>query len=107
MVFVESPSFDAWREAHLDDAAFRALQLTLLGDPLIGDLIPGGRGLRKMRVPLSDRGKRGGARVIYYYWISRDTIYLLFAYSKSRRSDLTRDQLRRLGAVLNEEFNDG
>jgi hypothetical protein len=103
MVFVESPWFDAWRAAHLDDVAFRALQSTLLADPLIGDLIPGGRGLRKMRIGLQGRGKRGGARLIYYYWTSRGTVYLLYAFAKNERADLTRSQLRQLGALLSEE----
>jgi len=42
----------------------RELQVILLENPSVGDLIPGGRGLRKLRVPLPGRGKRGGARVI-------------------------------------------
>jgi hypothetical protein len=107
MVFVESPWFDAWRAEHLDDDAFRELQITLLAHPLTGDLIPGGRGLRKLRMTMMGRGTRGGARVIYYYWSTRGIIYLLYAFAKNRHADLTRDQLWRLGRLMCEEPDDG
>ena len=55
--------------------------VTLLENPAAGDLIPGGRGLRKLRVPPRER-KTGGARVIYYHWVSRDQCYLVYAYAK-------------------------
>lgn len=37
------------------------LELALVADPEAGDLIPGAKGLRKIRRPLAGRGKRGGA----------------------------------------------
>ena len=49
----------------------------LAASPEVGDLIPGTGGLRKVRVPLAGRGKRGGARVIYYVYDQRLPIYLL------------------------------
>ena len=48
-------------------------------DPAAGQVIPGGRGLRKVRRPLAGRGKREGARVIYYHLAANHTIYLVFA----------------------------
>ncbi len=82
------------------------MQTVLLDNPAAGDLIPGGRGLRKLRVPLTGRGKRGGARVIYYHWVSRECCYLVHAYAKNRATDLTRDQLQRLAAVIEAEIRD-
>jgi hypothetical protein len=107
MIFVESPWFATWRGQHLSDEAFRALQNELLTQPLSGDLIPGGEGLRKLRLALPGRGKRGGARVIYYYWRRADRIYLLLAYAKNEQTDLTRDQARRLKAAMNEDLSNG
>ena len=107
MVFIESPWFDVWRSKNLSDAAFDALQNTLFVEPHAGDLIPASGGLRKLRIALTGRGKRGGARVIYYYWLDRDCVYLLFAFAKNARSDLTKDQVRRLGAAMREELDDG
>jgi len=55
------------------------LELALVADPKAGDLIPGATGLRKIRRPLTGRGKRGGARVIYYHLVSDHQILLLYA----------------------------
>src|SRR5262245_33155820 len=105
MIFVESPWFDTWRRRHFDDAAFQRLQLVLLADPHAGDLIAASGGLRKLRLALPGRGKRGGARLIYYYLAEDDRIYLLYAYAKNAQSDLTREQLRQLGAAMRREFD--
>jgi hypothetical protein len=65
MIFIELPIFIRCTAELFSDEDIRAMQNTLLENPNAGDLIQGGRGLRKLRVPLSGRGKRGGARVIY------------------------------------------
>ena len=59
MLFIELPAFA--RQDLFDDDGLRAVQLRLLEDAEAGDLIPGGRGLRKLRAALPGRGKRGGA----------------------------------------------
>ncbi len=107
MVFVESPWFKAWCDEHLGDERLRDLQNLLLESPDAGDLIRNSGGLRKMRVALPGRGKRGGARVIYYHWVSRDRLYLLIGYAKNVQAELTRDQLKRLAAAMNEDLEDG
>ena len=107
MVFVESPWFSAWRESNLADDLFRALEETLSLHPEAGALISGGRGLRKIRVALAGRGKRGGGRVVYYHWARKDRIYLLMGYAKNVRAELSRDQIRRLARVIHEEADNG
>ena len=107
MVFVELPVFVRCASELFSDDELRELQVTLLENPAAGDLIPGGRGLRKLRAPLPGRGKRGGARVIYYHWVGRDQCYLVYAYAKNVAADLTRDQLRRLAEVMDVEVNHG
>ncbi len=74
--------------------------MALLADPEADDLIPAGHGLRKLRHPLPGRGKRGGARIIYYHISSEGLIYLVFAYAKNVREDLTRDQLKLLTQLI-------
>ena len=66
MVFIELPLFGKYFSFTDDELA--AVQERILDDPRRGDLIPGGRGLRKLRAAVAGRGKRGGARVIYYVW---------------------------------------
>ena len=105
MVFVELPLFT--RYASFTDEELLAVQVTLLRNPAAGALIPGGRGLRKLRAGQGGRGKRGGARVIYYWWRPRSRCYLVFAYPKTAQADLTRRQLRELAAVMDEEVGNG
>lgn len=72
-------------------------------NPQAGDVIPGAGGLRKVRVPLTGRGKRGGARVISYFVDARG-VYLLLAYAKSDQGNLTPDQTRALGRLVETLF---
>ena len=106
MVFIELPIFVRCAEDLFTDEDITKLQLMLLRNPSVGALIPRGRGLRKLRVPLPGRGKRGGARVIYYHWVNRDLCYLIYAYAKNAASDLTREQLHHLAAAMAHEVDD-
>lgn len=105
MVFVEAPWFAKWRDEYLDDETFSALLAVLEADPVVGAHI--GHGLRKLRIALPGRGKRGGARVIYLYRAAHDRIHLLYGYAKNAQANLTKDQLRRLIAALDEELRNG
>jgi hypothetical protein len=105
MIFVELPLFT--KHAPFTDDELAALQQTILDNPLAGDPIPGARGLRKMRAALGGRGKRGGARVIYFLWSARDCCYLVFAYAKNEQTDLTAAQMKMLGALMREVMRDG
>lgn len=69
-VFVELPAFERHRADYLDDDAFRRLENLLMKHPEAGDPMPGTGGLRKLRFADARRGKgkRGGLRVIYYWW---------------------------------------
>ena len=105
MVFIESPWFSKWRDGFLDDEAFSALLAALERDPLVGAHL--GHGLRKVRIALPGRGKRGGGRVIYLYRAAHERIHLLYGYAKNVQVDLTKDQLRRLITALDEELGNG
>ena len=65
-----------------------------------GDVIPGGAGLRKLRWERAGMGKRGGARVIYYYATEKEEVYLLLAYAKNRQENLTKEQLKKLVQLM-------
>ena len=106
MVFVELTPFVAFREAHWNDEELRALQNDLIRTPDGGKLVRGGSGLRKLRWQAQGRGKRGGARVIYYWHVSRERIYLIYGYVKSERENLAPSQIKFL-ADLMKDLNDG
>jgi hypothetical protein len=107
VIFIELPAFVRVSIGLFDDEDLRKLQETLLANPETGPVIPGGGGLRKLRVPLPGRGKRGGARVIYYWWSQRERCYLVYAYAKNEQTDLTRDQLKQLAQIMKQEVGNG
>ena len=78
----------------------------LLQEPRLGVVIPGGSGVRKLRVRSSDlqRGKRGGFRLLYSLdERSQLIIYLVFIYAKSDREDVTRKELQDLMREIESE----
>ena len=107
MILVESPQFTRAITELMDDDGYRLLQAVLLENPEAGAIIVGSGGLRKVRWALPGRGKRGGARMIYYYWVVKSRIYLLYAYSKSAKGDLTREQVKILAGLMQREVRDG
>ena len=69
-------------------------------NPEAGDLIPGSGGIRKIRWRRQGAGKRGGVRVIYFYYGIDMPLYLLMIYAKARRDDLSRDARRTVQALV-------
>jgi hypothetical protein len=92
--------------ALLSDEEYAELQGVLIVQPDAGDVIPGTGGLRKLRWSQKRRGKgkRGGVRVIYYWYVSGSLIYMLLAYSKDDQDDLTTAEKRLLARLVAEEF---
>ncbi len=96
----ETPTFS--RQADKIFSRDERLELIdfLARNPLAGDEIPGTGGLRKLRFAASGRGKRGGARVIYYYYADEAMpIYALLVYAKARKVDLTPNERRAVSAL--------
>jgi hypothetical protein len=94
--FFKSPSFarqttelDAWEQVD-------ALKQRLVADPVIGDVIKGTMGLRKIRMPLPGRGARGGGRVVYFQIVAPATILFLALYAKNEQDDLDHDDKKAL-----------
>lgn len=87
--FIYTPLFERLCRDLLDDEAMRRVEERLLIEPRSGELVADTGGVRKLRVPLPGRGKRGGARVVYLYVELRRRIYFLLAYAKNERVDLS------------------
>lgn len=71
----------------------------LAHNPEAGDVIPGTGGVRKLRWGRICSGKRGGARVVYFYYRSDCPLYLLVAYAKAQAADLTPDEKKAVTAL--------
>ena len=100
MEFEELPAFTRQMTTLMDDDEFGDLQAALAARPEAGKLIPQSGGLRKLRWAGKGRGKRGGLRIIYFWWISKERISMLMVYPKNEQDDLTADQLKELKAQL-------
>ncbi len=105
-LFVELPAFAKYRADYLDDEGFRGLQQSLLKNPEAGDVIEGTGGLRKLRHGDQRRGKgkRGGLRVIYYWWDGGRQFWLFTLYDKDEMENLSADEKKVLKGMLKTEL---
>ena len=105
-VFVELSTFSRFRADYLDDEGFRGLQDAMMKNPEAGDVIEGTGGLRKLRHGDSRRGKgkRGGLRVIYYWWDGGSQFWLFTLYDKDEMADLSAEEKRAFKVRLKKEL---
>lgn len=96
----ETPTFVRQTEKLFSEQEKRELIDFLAANPLAGDEIPGTGGVRKVRFAASGRGKRGGARVIYYYLDKTMPLYALLAYAKNDKGDMTPAEKRAVSALV-------
>lgn len=104
---VETPEFLSATRKLLDDAERSLLVEYLAYNPSAGDLIPGTGGLRKLRWGLEGRGKRGGARVIYFFHNATLPLFVLTAYAKNERADISqaeRNEFQKLTKLLVQNY---
>jgi hypothetical protein len=85
LTVVETPQFlrqaeNVWTEAERQDFVDYIAR-----NPEAGDLIPETGGIRKVRWRRQGMGKRGGARVIYFYYDLATPLFLLMVYAKAVR----------------------
>lgn len=96
MTFEEDPDFTEKALRLIGDDGIFAIQMYLMEQPAAGDVIPGSGGCRKLRWAAKGHGKRGGARVIYYWFTTADRILLLDLYAKNESENLSAAQLKEL-----------
>lgn len=107
MEFVEAPAFTRHVYRYLSEEGYRRLQNRLALAPESGDVISGTGGFRKIRWADERRGKgrRGGLRVIYYFFAKDQQIWLMTLYDKDEVSDLTPSEKRALKQAIEFELS--
>jgi hypothetical protein len=96
MIFIEDQGFQKRRKGLLDDDELFGFLEWLAVHPEGGKIIPGSGGLRKLRWAAKGHGKRGGVRVIYFWWMADDRILLLDIYAKGEQEDLAAAEIAKL-----------
>ena len=109
-IFVELPSFrKEWKAMGLDDDDLRRLQEELLTDPKVGKVMRETGGVRKIRFAFEQQGKSGSARVIYVDFEVHEKLYLLTAYPKNEKDNLSkaeRNTLKQLVGILKQQLDE-
>lgn len=100
--FRETFAFTKKVTSKMSEESYFELQDYLQENWSRGDLIPHGKGLRKIRWRAEGRGKRGGFRVIYYLATKQGYIYFLALYAKNEKTDLSREELKDLTAIVED-----
>ena len=104
--FVRLPEYERTAKDLLSDDDERRIEHALVENPEAGAVVAKTGGVRKLRVALPGRGKRGSARVIYFYRSAKGRVYLLYAYAKGAAeslSDQGKREMRRLTSMLERE----
>lgn len=101
---VETPGYLKASEAIFTEAERAEIVSMIAADPECGDLIQGTGGFRKVRVGRRGIGKRGGARVIYIFCNERFPIFLIAAYTKNEKDNLTKKERNELSRLAGEIF---
>jgi hypothetical protein len=102
--FIETTEFSTWQSRFLPGDAYAKLQKELIANPQTGKVMPGCGGLRKARItdPKRQKGKRGGARVIYLHIPEAHQFLMLDIYGKGEKDDLTRAEKKDLRTLAGE-----
>lgn len=105
MVFKETSVFTKQIERLIPDEQYREFHQELIFNPQAGNVIKGSGGLRKIRWRTASGGKRGGIRVIYYWYSEDKEIFLLLAYGKNETEDLTAKEIKLLRTLIEDNLS--
>jgi hypothetical protein len=99
--FVMMPEFDRqWEKLGLGDEELRELQEALLQNPKAGVVIRGTKGLRKTRIAFEGQGKSGSGRVVYVDFAAHEILYLITAYPKNEKDNLSKAELNAIAGMI-------
>ena len=100
MEFIETSLFTRLIYNYLNEEEYLGLQVYLLRYPDSGKIVPGSGGVRKIRWAIKGKGKSGGIRVIYYWKLNDDEIWLLTVYGKSDQKSIPSHILKQIAEEI-------
>lgn len=104
MRIIETPVFTKRVLKILSEEEYRQFQTDLISNPEAGNIIQGSGGIRKIRWSGSGRGKRGGSRILYYWFDSHGLLLMLFIFNKNDKDDLSKEQIKTLRTIVESEY---
>jgi len=102
---VETPTYLKAAERLFSAAEREGIVAMVSSNPECGDVIQGAGGFRKVRVGRGGMGKRGGARVVYILRNESFPIFLIAAYAKNEKENLTKAERNELAKMADAIFN--
>jgi len=103
---VETPTYLKAASSLFTEAQRAAIVTAIASDPEAGDVMPGTGGYRKRRFGRSGIGKRCGARVVYLYGGVDFPIFLITAYAKAEKGNLSKAEQNALAKMAGSFFAD-
>lgn len=101
--FIMTNEFDKnWKAMGLNDDDLKSLQEELILNPTKGDLMKETGGLRKLRIAFEGRGKSGSGRVCYVDFAVYDKIYLITAYPKNEKENLSKTERNAIAKMIEQ-----
>lgn len=89
-----------WKDIGMTDEDLRELEIFLCVHPQAGDMMEETGGLRKLRWALKGRGKSGSIRTLYVDFAYYEKIYLITAYTKGEKENLSKVEKKAVKAVI-------
>jgi hypothetical protein len=99
---VETPAYLRAAEKVLSPAEMEDVVSMVAENPWCGDVMPGTGGFRKVRFARAGMGKRGGTRVIYFFWNENHPVFLIAVYAKNAKDNLTKAEQNQLKKLADE-----
>lgn len=100
MKIVYTTIYERKVSAILTPSEREAIENDIADNPTLYPMIPGTGGIRKARAARGSKGKRGGARIAFYFWQIESTIFMLTAYAKSEQEDLSAAEKKQIKALV-------
>lgn len=97
---VELPEYIRDANRLLDEESQDNVKQFLSKNPLAGEIIQGTGGVRKLRWARRGSGKRGGVRIIYYYYNDTIPLFLLNIFSKNEKANVSKEERNSLSKLI-------